>query len=91
MPTSPCFSKLLRTEKCAICRQVISRVAVEVTTQATRSIAVFPREADANDAIYAETKFKAHVCGDVIVQAQRVDQCSGAQLIGHVPPDTIDL
>lgn len=75
----------------AICGEVISRIRVEVTTQATSRISVFAGEAYTNYAIYTETKFKALIFVDVSVQPQREHQCSGAEVIGHAPPDTIDL
>lgn len=53
---------------CTICCEVISWIRVEVTTQTTSSISIFMRESNANYALYAETKFKAHVCVDVSVQ-----------------------
>lgn len=74
----------------AICCEVISRVRVEVTTQATSSICIFTGETNANYALCAETQLKAHICVDVSVQHQRESHCSGA-VIGHVPLDTIDL
>lgn len=56
---------------CVICCEVISRIRVEVTTQATSSISIFSGETNANYALRAETKFKACVCVDVSVQPQR--------------------
>lgn len=37
------------------CGEVIGRIRVEVTTQATGSISIFTGETDANYALYAET------------------------------------
>lgn len=75
----------------AICCEVISRIRVEVTTQPTSSISIFTGETNADYALYAHTKFKAHVCVDVSVQPQRERQRGRAEVIGHAPLDTIDL
>lgn len=71
--------------------EVVSWIRVKVSTQATSHVRIFNGETKANYACCTETKFKAFVCVDVSVQAQRKNQARAVQAIGHALLDTINL